>query len=144
MFVITLESHLKLNKEKAEFLDIGTRQQLDKVSLDEMTIGHSQVKTTSTVRSLGVWFDRDMKFDTTITKMCAMGHFYLYNIRRIRKHLIHQSARTLTQATIIARLDYCNSLLYGCTAMPPLCFYTSEFFKTEIAQAASLSAISTF
>ena len=122
MFVITLGSHLILNEEKAEFLDIGTRQQLDKVSFDEMTIGHSHVKTTSTGRSLGVWFDRDMKFDTNIRKMCAMRHFYLYNIRRIRKHLTYESARTLTQATIIARLDYCNSLLYGCTAMPPLCF----------------------
>ena len=77
MFVITLGSHLILNEEKAEFLDIGTRQQLDKVSFDEMTIGHSHVKTTSTGRSLGVWFDRDMKFDTNIRKMCAMRHFYL-------------------------------------------------------------------
>ena len=44
-----------------------------------------------------------------------MGHFYLYNIRRIRKHLTYESARTLAQATIIARLDYFNSLLYGCS-----------------------------
>ena len=33
-----------------------------------------------------------------------MGHFYLY---------IYESARTLILATIIARLDYCNILLYG-------------------------------
>ena len=81
-----------MNEEKTEFLVIGTRQQLDKVSLDEMAIGHTKVKTTTTARSLGVWFDRNMKFDTNIL-----------------------SARTLTQATIIARLDYCNSLLYGCS-----------------------------
>ena len=57
-----------------------------------------------------MWFDRNMKFDTNITKMCVMGHFYLYNIsRRIRKHLTYESARALT------RLDYCNSLLYGCS-----------------------------
>ena len=78
---------LKLNEEKTEFLVIGTRQQLDKVSLGEMTIGHTKVKTTTSARSLGVWFDRNMQFHTSITKMCAMGHFYLYNIRRIRKHL---------------------------------------------------------
>ena len=72
-------------------------------------------KLCSKASSLGVWFDRNMKFDTNITKMCAMGYFYLYNIRRIRKHLTYESARTLTQATIIARLDYCKSLLYRCS-----------------------------
>ena len=72
-------------------------------------------KLCSKASSLGVWFDRNMKFDTNITKMCAMGHFYLYNIRRIRKHLTYESAGTLTQATIIARLDYCKSLLYRCS-----------------------------
>ena len=40
-----LKDKLKLNEEKTEFLVIGTQQQLDKVSLDEMTIGHSKVKT---------------------------------------------------------------------------------------------------
>ena len=48
-----LKDKLKLNEEKTEFSIIGTQQQLDKVSLDEMTIGHSKVKTTSAARSLG-------------------------------------------------------------------------------------------
>ena len=56
-----------------------------------------------------------MKFDTNITKMCTLRHFYLYNIRRIRKHLTYELAHTLIQATIIAQLNYCNSLLYGCS-----------------------------
>ena len=63
------------------------RKQLDKVSLDEITIGFTKVKTITTAMSLGVWFNCKIKVDTNITKMCAMGHFYLYNIRRIRKHL---------------------------------------------------------
>ena len=86
-----------------------------KYPLMKMTIGLTKVKTTTSARSLGVWFDRSMQFHINITKMCAMGHFYLYNIRRIRKHLTYESTRALTQATIIARLDYCNSLLYGCS-----------------------------
>lgn len=110
-----LRDKLKLNEENTEFLVIGTRQQLDKISLDEMTIGHAKLKTTTSARSLGVWFDRNMQFHTNITNMSGMGHFYLYNIRRIRKHLIYKSTRALTHATIIARLDYCNSLLYGCS-----------------------------
>ena len=110
-----LKNKLKLNEEKTEFLVIGTPQQQDKASLDEMTVGHTKVETTTAARSLGVWFDGNMKFDTNVTKICVMGHFYLYNIRRIRKYLTYESVRTLTQATIIVRLDYCNSLLYGCS-----------------------------
>ena len=94
---------------------MGIRQQLDKVSLDEMTIGYTKVKTTTSARSLGVWFDHNMQLHTNIPKMYAMVRIYLYNIRRIRKHLTYELTRALTRATIIAPLDYCNSLLYGCS-----------------------------
>ena len=43
---------LKLKEEKMEFLVIGTRQQLNKLSLDQMTIRYTKVKTTTTARSL--------------------------------------------------------------------------------------------
>ena len=91
-----LKNKLKLNEEKTKFLVIGSRQQLDKISLDEMTIGYTKVKTTTSAMSLGVWFHRNMQFHTNTTKMRAMGHFYLYNIRRIRKHLTYESTRALT------------------------------------------------
>ena len=110
-----LKDKLKLNEEKTEFLVMGIRQQLDKVSLDEMTIGYTKVKTTTSARSLGVWFDHNMQLHTNIPKMYAMVRIYLYNIRRIRKHLTYELTRALTRATIIAPLDYCNSLLYGCS-----------------------------
>ena len=35
------------------------------------------------------------------------------NIRRIRKFLSFEAAKTLVQALVISRLDYCNSVLYG-------------------------------
>ena len=80
-----------------------------------MTIGYTKVKTTTSAKSHGVRFDRNMQFHTNITKMCTTGHFSLYNIWRIRKHLTYESTPALTQTTIITRLDDCNSLLYGCS-----------------------------
>ena len=37
----------------------------------------------------------------------------IYNLRRIRKYLDQDSAKTIVHACISSKLDYCNSLLYG-------------------------------
>ena len=46
-------------------------------------------------------------------------YLYIYNIRRtcIRKFLSFEAAKTLVQALVISRLDYCNSVLYGIPAI---------------------------
>ena len=48
-----------------------------------------------------------------INNICSLSFYYLYNIRRIRKYLSHQSAISLIPLNITSKLDYCNSLLYG-------------------------------
>ena len=37
----------------------------------------------------------------------------IYNLRRIRKYLNQDCAKTIVHACITSKLDYCNSLLYG-------------------------------
>lgn len=41
----------------------------------------------------------------------------LYNIRRIRKYLAFEAAKSLVQAFVISRIDYCNAILYGLPAI---------------------------
>ena len=76
---------LKLNDDKTEFMIIGSRQQLEKVSVAELSVGDISVAPASTARNLGVLFDRNLKFDAQITKTCCTGYYYLHNIRKIRK-----------------------------------------------------------
>ena len=64
-------------------------------------------------RNLGTWFDSNLNLQGQIHNTCKSGFFHLYNIRRIRKYLSQESARTLVHAFIIGRIDYCNSLLFG-------------------------------
>ena len=64
-------------------------------------------------RNLGTWFDSNQNLQEQMHKTCRSGFFYLHNIRRIRKYLSQESARTLVHALIMARIDYCNSLLFG-------------------------------
>ena len=62
---------LKLNDNKTEFMMIGSRQQLEKVSVAELSVGDISVAPASTQRNLGVLFDQNLKFvDAQITKTC--------------------------------------------------------------------------
>ena len=104
---------LKLNEEKSEFMLIGTRQQLSKVRTDSLMVGES----VSEAKNLGVWFDSNFQFRSHINKTCQSAFFSLYNIRRIRKYLPFEAAKSLVQAFVISRIDYCNAVLYGLPAI---------------------------
>ena len=75
-----------LNDDKTEFMIIGSRQQLEKVSVAELSVGDISVAPASAARNLGVLFDRNLKFDAQITKTCCTRYYYLHNIRTIRKY----------------------------------------------------------
>ena len=102
-----------LNDDKTEFLLVGTRKQLTKVSIDGVRVGDYNISPSPSVRNLGTWFDPHLDMDVHITKTCSSAFYYLYNIRHIRKYLSRSSSETLIHAFMTSRLDYCNSLLYG-------------------------------
>ena len=108
---------LKLNKDKSEFMLIGTHQQLTKVITDSLMVGDTQVKSASEASNLGVWFDSNFQFRSHINKTCQSAFFSLYNIRRIRKYLPFEAAKSLEQAFATSRIDYCNAILYGLPAI---------------------------
>ena len=108
---------LFMNDKKTEFLVIGTRQQLKKVSIDCVTIGAEKILVAEKpVKNLGVWLDSKLSMDAHITKTCSAAFYYLYNIRRIRRYLSKESTESLIHAFTSSRLDYCNSLFYNIPA----------------------------
>ena len=111
-----LADKLKLNDGKSEFMIIGTRQQLAKVSVDTLRVGNVQLTPLSEARNLGCWFDSQLSMVTHIHKVCKAAFYHLYNLRKIRKFLDNESIKTLVNALITSRLDYCNSLLFGTPA----------------------------
>ena len=104
---------LMLNDDKTEFLLVGTRKQLTKVSIDGVRVKDYNISPSPSVRNLGTWFDPHYQITLHITKTCSSAFYHLYNIRHIRKYLSRSSSETLIHAFITSRLDYCNSLLYG-------------------------------
>ena len=63
------------------------------------------------VYKLGV--DNQLKISEQVSSSCRSYFFQLRQIRTIRRSLASDSTKTLVNAFVNSRLDYCNSLLYG-------------------------------
>ena len=107
------QDKLLMNDAKTKLLLIGTRQQLAKITIDGVTVGHSVIAPQSSVRNLGVWLDSNLSMGDHITKTSSAAFYYLYNISRIRKYFSKECTETLIHAFISSHLNYCNNLLYG-------------------------------
>ena len=104
---------LKLNDGKTEFLLLGRKAQLNKVSCGSMTVGSVTISTSGLVRSLGVLFDSKLNMKKQVVSICQSAHYHLRNLRRIKDCIPRESLEIIVHAFIPSRLDYGNSLLTG-------------------------------
>ena len=65
------------------------------------------------VLNLGAIQDSHLTMEAQVNSICKTCYFHLRNISAIRKYITTDACRTLVQASIVSRLDYSNSLLYG-------------------------------
>ena len=91
---------LKINDGKTEFMIIGTKQQLAKISPQNLTFGKATVSTVTTAKNFGTWLDNHLTLQENINKTCRTAYLHIHNIR-------------LIYAFRMGRIDYCNSILYG-------------------------------
>ena len=61
-------SGLFLNDSKSEFLVIGTRQQLAKVTIDGVLVRESLVKPATLTQDWGAWFDVNLPMGDHVVK----------------------------------------------------------------------------
>ena len=107
---------LKLN-DKTEFIIIGTCQQLAKISDITITIGSIKIHPVEEVRNLGYYMDKLLKNMAHVNKLTATMFHNLRNIKQIKSKLDFDSTKTIFQALILSKLDYCNALLPGSSRM---------------------------
>ena len=104
---------LKLNDDKPEFIILGTRQQLAKLSDVSIRIGNTTVLPVDYMCNLGFFLDRLLKNSNHVNRLTAWLFNQLRNISRIQPRITHQSAQIIVQLLILSKLDYCYSLLAG-------------------------------
>jgi len=106
-------NRLKLNSEKTQFIWLGSRQQLEKISIDSIILAGSTVVFQSSVNDLGVMIDNHLTLKEHVQRVCRVSFYQLRQLRVIRKSLSLETCTALIHAFVTSRLDYCNSLLVG-------------------------------
>ena len=108
---------LKLNPDKTEFLLVGSPHNILRISAPKLNLDASVISPSAKVRNLGVILNSSFTMDKHISSVCQVANYHLRNIGMIRKYLTQKAAERAVHALITSRLDYCNSVLYGITAV---------------------------
>ena len=103
--------YVELNDDKTKFIIFGTHQQLMKIDHITIGIGSENIIPINHARNLGYFMDKLFKNTTHINKLSSSLCHQLKNIQNIRGKLDFEAAKTVVQALILSKLDYCNSLL---------------------------------
>ena len=108
-------SRLRLNASKTNILWLGSRHIIDNLSVQEVKVVSSTITTVTSARNLGVVIDSRLTMSDHVAAVCRAGYYRLRQLRPTVKSLPVDAAKTLIQAFISNRLDYCNAALCGIT-----------------------------
>ena len=106
-------NRLKLNMDKMERLQTGTRSNLDRLpkSALHLILGNDTIDAADAVWVLGVLDTPDLHLDEHVTAVSGKCFFQLRRIQRFTRNDV--SVATLVHAFVMSHIDYCNSLLAG-------------------------------
>ena len=114
---------LKLNTDKTQFILLGTRQQLVKISCTSINLDGADIPLSTQVTCIGVIIDSELMLDMQIRQVSNGCFYYLCQLRTIR--------RALTVETI-------TTLRVRC---PPLPFHPCSVFHKDLCWDRSCSPL---
>jgi Reverse transcriptase (RNA-dependent DNA polymerase) len=104
-------NRLKLNPDKTELIWIGSSRILSKCKDDlNITVDGVQIQHKTVVKDLGVMLDENLSMMSHINQLSSTCTYQLRRLRSIRMQLDESSAKTLVNAFVNSKLDYCNGL----------------------------------
>ena len=80
-------------------------------------VGVATITASLCVQCLGVCIDRHLDTKKQVSQTISACSFYLRNINQISRFLPRPTKERVVNAIITSRLDYCNALLYGTSAV---------------------------
>ena len=80
-------------------------------------VGMATITASLCVQCLGVCIDRHLDMKKQVSQTISACTLYLRNINQISRFLPRLTKERVVIASITSRLDYCNALLYGTSAV---------------------------
>ena len=109
---------LKLNPDKTEFILFGSRNVRTKLrKFFPVNILGNLLSPVDAIKNLGVWFDSDFSFSCHVRNTCKASFVHIRDLKRLRGYLTREAALLAANALVGSRLDYCNSLFRGLSAL---------------------------
>ena len=102
---------LKLNNDKTGWLIFNGN--LDFSINVTLAVESETIKKSTSIRNVGVKLEPYLTMLPHINGTCRSGYYHVRRINKIRKYLSDCGAKTLIQALVISRMDYCNSIYHG-------------------------------
>jgi len=109
------ENGMALNPSKSDAILFGTAQHLKTMSsLTSVKIADSAIQFSDTVKILGVTLDSNLTLESHIKAISKSCFYHIRSFRQIRPSMDRSMAMAVASALVSARLDYVNSILFGC------------------------------
>ena len=107
-------SKLKLNDDKTEALLFCNNKSRSTLSLpNSIQVASSDILFKTSTRNLGYIISDNMSTNNFINHICRSAYTAIRQISSFRHYLTVSATKTLVCALVLARIDYCNSLLSG-------------------------------
>ena len=108
---------LKINQDKTEFIIFSCKS--DQYNHLSINVGSEIIHPNKSVKILGITLDSNMNMQQDLVNTCRSSNMHIRKINSIRKYLSKESTLTLIIATVLMRLDYCNSIYRSPTENTP-------------------------
>ena len=105
------QNSLKINQYKTEYIIFSSKP--DQYKHISLTVGRDIIHPSEYVRVLGVTLDSQMNMHQHIANTCQSTYMHIRKINSIRQYLFKNSTASPVNATVLTRLDYCNSVYTG-------------------------------
>jgi hypothetical protein len=103
-----------LNADKSDVMFIGTSAQLCTAkNVSSIVVAGASLHPTDELKSLGVAIDSRLTFAAHALAVCKACNYHIRALQHIWHLLTLDVAKTLACSIVGARLNYCNSILYG-------------------------------
>ena len=113
---LLLADKLTLNKEKTEYMIIGSRQRLDKIENDpEIKLWGVNIKRVKHTKTLGIFVDEQLQWKNQIESIITKVSRGIGMLRRIKKYVPKSISEKVYKAIVLPHFDYCSFVWDNCS-----------------------------